>query len=454
MLIHRFLDTAGSRPDKACLIHGGSSLSYSELASQTDRLARRLAGRIASGDRVLVQLRDPLTQLVTFLAIIKAGGACVLLDTETTPAVAASLMKRHGLHLCIDAQFQPPAALAELPAVSPEAIFFGAFSSGSTGQPKLIWRDHHSWTSAFAAQSEVFGLGGDDILYLAGSLVYTANLNACLQLLAAGGTVVFAGGGMPRAWAAEMAACRATAVFMVPTNYRRLLAVLREPLPAVTSATSCGAKLDAGTAQRLQFAFPQARIIEYYGASELGHVSYQTAAELVAHPGSVGRAFPGVSITIEDKQIRVVSPYLAPAYRPQAAIGDLGHLDRDGYLYLEGRLKGLINSGGVKVAPEQVEQVLLQCPGVAEAVVGGIADPVRGQTVCAWLVKSRPELSSRDVLAFCRGKMLPHCCPRRIFFVDAMPLTSGGKIDKRRLLAEQRPAERPPMPAGGFTAEQ
>lgn len=437
MLIHGFMAAAGGEQlHKICLIHGDTRLTYGDFISRTDCLARRLAGRIASGDRVLVRLADPLAQLFYFFAIIKAGGACVLIDAATAADVMASVMERHGLTLCIDEQFQPPATACPLPASTPEMIFFGAFSSGSTGRPKLIWRDHQSWSSAFIQQSRVFGLDCSSVLYLVGSLVYTANLNACVHMLAAGGTVVFAGSGMPRSWAGEMAACQATAVFMVPANYRRLLPAMPEPLPAVMSVTSCGAKLDADTARRLKRCFPRARIIEYYGASELGHVSYQTADELIDRPGSVGRAFPGVTISIADNVVWVESPYLAPAYRPKATVGDLGRLDADGRLYLEGRLQGLINSGGVKVVPEQVEDVLRQCPGVAEAAVGGIADPVRGQAVCAWLVKSRPDLKSRDVLAFCRGRMFAHCCPKRIIFVDAMPLTASGKIDKKRLPAK------------------
>jgi len=96
-------------------------------------------------------------------------------------------------------------------------------------------------------------------------------------------------------------------------------------------------------------------------------------------------------------------------------------------------MQGIINSGGVKVVPEQVEAVLLQCPGIAEAAVGGIDDPIRGQLVCAWLVKNRPELKNRDVLAFCRERMFPHCCPRKIIFIEAMPFTASGKVDRKRL---------------------
>lgn len=434
MLIHDFLTAANSDQwDKICLIHGERQLTYGELRNRTDHLARRLAGGIAQGEAVLVQLADPVEQLLYFFAIIKAGGACVLIDSSAGADVAAAVRERHQLPHFIDEAFSLPANDSALPEIHQEDIFLGAFSSGSTGSPKLIWRDHQSWCSAFLSQNKIFGLSGRDTLYITGSLVYTGNLNICLQMLAAGGTVTIAAGRMPRRWVHELISCQATAIYMVPANYRLLLQAMDRPLSHITAVSSAGAKLDPHTASQMLLLFPKARIIEYYGASELGHITYQTAAELIEHPGSVGKAFPGVTITVEDGIIWVESPYLAPQYRPKASIGDLGQLDDQGYLSLHGRMQGIINSGGVKVVPEQVEAVLLQCPGIAEAAVGGIDDPIRGQLVCAWLVKNRPELKNRDVLAFCRERMFPHCCPRKIIFIEAMPLTASGKVDRKRL---------------------
>ena len=442
MLIHNFLTAvSGDNLDKTCLIHGNRRLTYGELMERTNDVACRLAGRIAKGDAVLVQVADPVEQLVYFFAIIKAGGACVLLDTAAGPDIVAAVIERHGLQLHIDEEFELPAASSQLPDIYPHDIFLGAFSSGSTGSPKLIWRDHQSWSSAFEAQGQVFGFDGSDTLYLTGSLVYTGNLNACMQMLDAGGTVAISASRMPRAWAHELIGCGATAIYMVPANYRRLLQAIEAPLAQIKAISSAGAKLDQNTVRQMLQYFPEARITEYYGASELGHISYQTAAELLENPGSVGKVFPGVTVTIADDIIWVESPYLAPEYRPKASIGDLGRLGDDGCLYLQGRVQGLINSGGVKVVPEQVESVLLQCPGVAEAAVGGIDDPVRGQVVCAWLVKNRPELTSRDVLAFCRSRMFAHCCPKKIIFIDSMPLTTGGKIDKRQLKVDKEKAQ-------------
>lgn len=436
MLIHQSIQAKGegAQADKICLIYGDIRLTYRELMGQTDCLAHRLAVQIKKGDKVLVKLSDPVAQLLYFFAVIKAGGACVLIDASTSEEVSAELYKRHKLNLYINESFEPATAKAPtLPDIHPQDIFLGALSSGSTGIPKLVWRDHQSWTSAFAAQSQVFKICSTDTIYLAGSLVYTANLNSCLHIFSEGGAVVIAGNSMPRTWVREITDCQATAIFMVPANYRRLLKAMEAPLTQIKSIISAGAKLDRNTVEKLRQYFPQSRIVEYYGASELGHVSYLTAEELVSQPGAVGKAFPGVKISIEDGVIWVESPYLAPQYRPKASVGDLGRIDAAGYLYLLGRKHGLINTGGVKVIPEQVEDILLQCPGVAEVVVCGVEDPVRGQIVCAWLVKSKASLKSSDILAFCRKKMFKYCCPRKIIFVDAMPLTANGKIDKSRL---------------------
>lgn len=433
MLIYQSFELmAQKQPEKVCLINGNSRCTYREFNGQMAYLAKRLAAQIQTGDRVLIRFADPVAQLLHFYAVVKAGGVGVLIDSTSPAALCAELIKRYTLQHHIQDGFQPaPAVDPTLPLIDRSAVFLGALSSGSLGTPKMIWRDHQSWTSAFAVQSRIFGIDGTDILYLAGNLSYTANLNACLHLLAEGGTVVFAGN--PRTWFREMIAHHVSAVFMVPAHYRTLLQLMPEPVGSVRSLVTAGAKMDDGAVRALTGWFPAAQIVEYYGASELGHVSYATAADLLACPRSVGKAFPGVTITIEDGVIWVESPYLAPAYRPKATVNDLGKIDEKGNLILLGRRQGLINFGGVKVIPEQVEAVLLQCPGVAEAVVGGVEDPVRGQRVCAWIVRRDQGIKSGNIRAFCRSRLNRPFCPQIIVFVEAIPGLANGKVDRLKL---------------------
>jgi len=435
VLIHSQLNVLRAiQADKVCLIHGEIQLNYQQFAQQVDCLADHLAMHIKKGDKVLVKLPHPLSQLLYFFAILKAGGACVFIDPSTSEEVCAELLERHNMTLYIHEKFQLSTKVAlTLPEIQQDTLFLGALSSGSTGTPKLIWRDHQSWMRGFSVQSKVFNISGSDALYLVGSLVYTANLNACLHLLSEGGTVVFASNSLPRTWVREIMDHEISAIFMVPTHYKMLLRAIKTPIERIKSAVTAGEKIDLQTVQNLIKYFPHAKIYEYYGASELGHVSYSTREDLLQHPESVGKAFPGVTLCIDDGCIWVKSPYLAPHYRPKATVGDLGRLDTEGYLYLLGRKHGIINTGGIKVIPEQVEAVLLQCPGIRQAVVGGIHDPLRGQRVCAWVVKNTASLTTEEILAFCRTKIRQQYCPHKIIFVDEIPINKNGKIDRIRL---------------------
>ena len=135
MLIHEILnDLSKIQANKICLIHGNIQLTYQEVAQQVDDLAYRLAAQIKKGDTVLVKLLSPVSQLLYFSGIIKAGGTCIFIDPYTSEEVCAELMERHRINLYIDKNFQLPIApLLLLPEVKQDDIFFGALSSGSTG---------------------------------------------------------------------------------------------------------------------------------------------------------------------------------------------------------------------------------------------------------------------------------------------------------------------------------
>ncbi len=245
------------------------------MTQQTDDLAYKLAAKLTKGDRVLVKLADPVLELIYFFGIVKAGGVCILADSSTSAQFCIELIEQHHIALYIDENFQLPVIPAALlPQINPEDLFLGALSSGTTGRPKLIWRNHQSWTSAFPLQSAVFHITHSTALYLTGSLAYTGNLNTCIHLLAEGGTVVIASNRLPRTWIKEIIQNQVNAIFMVPTNYRILLKVITEPLGQIKSITMTGAKLDFITVVKLITFFPESQIYEYYGSSELGHISF------------------------------------------------------------------------------------------------------------------------------------------------------------------------------------
>lgn len=416
--------------EKICLAFGEKTLSYGEFASTTEDMALRLAAVFPQGNKVIIKHPDPLIQLTYFFAAVQAGLIVLFLDPKASPETCQKIMIKSGASQILDESYVLPAKKAlSLPVVKKEDLFLGALTSGTTGQPKIIWRDHQSWTKAFPAQSKVFDLHGSDRLFLVNSLVYTANLNSCLHLLDQGGSIFFAEGRWPRSWIKEIKERNITAIFMVPAHYRILVRVLKQPLLTVKSIVSAGEKMDLATVKEILEKFPQGNIYEYYGASELGHVSYSKTEDLLKYPHSVGKAFPGVDFSLDSKgRITVTSPYLAPDFRPRCTSQDLGKVNLEGYLFLLGREKGLINKGGIKINPQEVEGVLQRCPGVMDVLVKGERDPLKGQKVAAWIVPLKEGcLSVGELRIFSRENLPKEYRPDCFYLTAEIPRNASGK---------------------------
>jgi acyl-CoA synthetase (AMP-forming)/AMP-acid ligase II len=226
-------------------------------------------------------------------------------------------------------------------------------------------------------------------------------------------------------------------------------------LPAVQTLMSAGAKLAPPLAAALRRLCPAARLIEYYGASELSFVSLADSGE-GCPADAVGRPIAGVEIAIRDAEggavapggigtLWVKSPMLASsvvvgagAFRRDAdgwaTVGDLAWQDGAGWLHLAGRADGMLISGGRNIYPAGVERALAACPAVADAVVLGIPDPYWGERLVA-VVRWQPgeALSLDRLISHCRTHLARHALPKQVFVTDAIPLTATGKPARARL---------------------
>jgi fatty-acyl-CoA synthase len=196
-----------------------------------------------------------------------------------------------------------------------------------------------------------------------------------------------------------------------------------------------------------------------YGSTETGMVCALHHAQRNRGAGCVGRAAPSTHLRIVDDngldvargevgEIWCASPMVSPGYFDRDAAnlfklssgsrwhasGDLGYLDAEGYLFLVGRKKDVIISGGENISADQVEDVLRQCPGVSDAAVIGIADEKWGESVLAFIVRQPgSQLTASDVEAHARGHLAGYKCPKRIEFLDVLPRTPIGKTAKSML---------------------
>lgn len=192
-------------------------------------------------------------------------------------------------------------------------------------------------------------------------------------------------------------------------------------------------------------------VLNSYGQTELGgEVVGWTAADArewgEAKLGSVGRPLPGIDVTIVDDEVLVRTPTtlarrIDPAFADRLTddgwfhTGDLGWLDEDGFLWLDGRVSDMINRGGLKVFPGTVEDVLVAADGVREAAVVGVPDDRLGEVPWAFVVRAGERVTEEDLRAWCRERLTPYRIPARFVFVDELPRNEVGKVVKRDLAA-------------------
>jgi acyl-CoA synthetase (AMP-forming)/AMP-acid ligase II len=256
----------------------------------------------------------------------------------------------------------------------------------------------------------------------------------------------------------------------VPTVFQVLLSLrglADRELPSLRFLTNTGAALPEPTVAAIRRTFPNARLYSMYGLTECKRATYLPPDQLEARPRSVGIPIPGTEAWIEDEDGKVLGPgdvgelmirgshvmqgywndpegtaeKLRPGRWPWERVlasGDLFRSDEEGYLYFVGRRDDLIKSGGEKVVPKEVEDVLHAAPGVQEVAVVGVPDRLLGQAVNAH-VSAHADAALEEVAlrAYCADHLEDHMVPRRIVIHDELPRTSNGKIDRRALAGSQ-----------------
>jgi len=281
---------------------------------------------------------------------------------------------------------------------------------------------------------------------------------SALSALATGGTVVVPAPFSPLTFWPALREHRPTWYSAVPTIHRMVLARARDGRPAGTETLrfvrSCSAalapELMAETERRLG-----APVLEAYGMTEACHqIASNPLPPAARRPGSVGLG-TGVEVAVLDDggaplpsgtpgQVAIRGPNVIDGYaaNPQAnaesfiggwfRTGDQGLLDERGYLTLIGRIKELINRGGEKISPREIDEVLLRHPAVAEAVAFGTPHPTLGEEVAAAVVL-QGEASERELLSHCREQLAAFKVPRKLHVVEAIPRTATGKVQRRKV---------------------
>lgn len=457
---------------KEALRFGEHSLTYAELAGA----AGALAGRIAGTGRVAVWATPTLETAVGVVAALLAGVPAVPLNPKTGERELAHILADSAptAVLAAPGTSLPPALealtridvlttagpVAELPATEPGpgSPAFVVYTSGTTGPPKGAVLPRRAVAHTLDALAEVWAWTPDDVLVHGLPLFHVHGLIlGVLGPLRHGGSLRHLGRFSVEGVARELST-GATMLFGVPTMYHRIAESLdadRELAKALTGArllVSGSAALPVHDHRRISAATGRA-VVERYGMTEtLMNTSVRSDGE--PRPGTVGLPLPGVELRLADEsdgigEIQVRGPNLFSGYlnRPDATAaaftedgwfrtGDMASLDEDGYVRIVGRkATDLIKSGGYKIGAGEIENALLDHPGVREAAVTGEPDADLGERIVAWVVATDPHSppTAEELADHVTAQLSPHKRPRTVRFLEALPRNDMGKIMKRAL---------------------
>jgi acyl-CoA synthetase (AMP-forming)/AMP-acid ligase II len=460
-------------------------VTYRDLIEQVMAMADALTALgIRRGDRVATVLPNGLAAIVSFLAASIAGTAAPLNpdyreeefrfyfeDTaarvvlcppdgaEEARKAAEGRVPVHSVEM-YERGFVRIAGISgkghSAEAPTPDEVALVLHTSGSTRRPQLVPLRHRNLTASTRNIATTYGLSRTDVALCAMPLFHVHGLVAStLSTFLAGGNVVVPAKFNPLSFWRGARDSHVSWYSAVPTIHQLLLSRAGDERPAGAQGLrfirSCSAALTPDTMRKMEQVFG-APVIEAYGMTEAAH-------QMCSNPlppgerkaGSVGQG-TGVRVSIMDDEgnhldrgergeVVIQGPNVITGYdnNPEAnaksftkgwfRTGDQGYLDEDGYLSITGRIKELINRAGEKIAPGEIDDVLMMHPAVAEAVAFGVSHPTWGEEVAAAVVLRQPQKKS-EILAFCRERLADFKCPKKLYIVETIPRTATGKIQR------------------------
>lgn len=475
-------------------VDGETRLSYAQLDALSARLADHLSmAGIGAADRVAVMLDNGLDAVLTVLAVARLGAILVPIGTRLrrpevsyivadAEPVALVYHQRYAAELPVegpegnlrfdttsdrwtmllrsDARGSPPPPPP--PSIAEDDVFGILYTSGTTGRPKGAMLTHLNVVHSCLHWQEVFGLQSGERAMLCVPWSHVAGLcGVLLPFLHVRGTLVLMAEFKRRAFLQLAQQERITYALMVPAMYG--LCLLEPDLASFDLtewriAAYGSAPMPEPTIRRFAEVFPRLQMANCYGATETtSPATIMPPGQGVAHAESIGRAVPCGDIRVmsdagvevppgEEGELWIAGPMVVPGYwhnsEASAAAfvagywksGDIGAVDASGYVRIADRKKDMINRGGFKVYPAEVESVLAGLPGVIESAVIGQPDAMLGESVVAFVSVANDSLTVGEVRAWCAERMADYKVPSRVEISRvSLPRNANGKIQKAEL---------------------
>jgi fatty-acyl-CoA synthase len=490
-----YASAAARRPNATALIDDAGALSYGELDRQANQLARGLsAAGVGAGDGIAVLCRNHRYFVEVTIAADRIGAHLIFLNTMfAAPQVSEVCDQERPSAIVYDDEFSetvaaasdgrlcfvawaerrgsgPDRTLDQLragrssgpldPPSSPGRIII--LTSGTTGTPKGAQREQPSSLAPAASLIDVIPLRAREITLIAPPLFHSWGMAHFSLALMLGSTIVLQRGFDPQRSLVAAARHGASALVVVPVMLQRMVdlpadALIGVDLSRLKVIAASGSALPGELALRAMDRFGEI-LYNLYGSTEVAWATVAGPEDLRAAPGTAGRPPRGTVVQLFDDQDRPVSEvglsgrifvgnglgfegYTGGQTKQQISglmsAGDVGHFDSEGRLFIDGRDDEMIVSGGENVFPREVEDLLADHPGVAEAAVIGVVDAQWGQRLRAFVVvrgANGPDQAELQELV--RDRLARYKVPREVLFIDELPRNATGKVLRRELSSD------------------
>jgi long-chain acyl-CoA synthetase len=453
----------------ALILHADArSLAYTELQAEVEAKVTELkahgVSRATLPTRTVgVCLWNTLEFVTVFFALQALGLVPVLISPRLTlPECEQILQNAHcsasisetGVAQLLEQAEPVGESIQVLPPET--AVMF--YTSGTTGQPKGVMLSHHNVLVNTALNQTAVHSRDTDVFLSASPFSHVFGLiNVMLNAVFSGATLVLIPSFQPRLYLEAMTVHQVTVLILVPTMYQLLVACLPNLAYDTAFVRVChsgAAPMPKALIEQIECLF-EAPVQEGYGLSEVTSIATSNPLDGARKPGSIGLPLPGIRVeVVDDENVRVAPGetgqlriagdtvmlgYYGQTDKTKARLrdgwvytGDMGYADDEGYLFLHGRVDDLMNVGGYKVYPKEIEDVLHRHPAVSACAVVAIPNAVFHHEVAAMLVLRAGEIWSSTLQAelqsWCKASLANYKCPRSYHVVESIPQTLSGKV--------------------------
>lgn len=473
----QIFDQVQNTPDKVALISGDIEITYSQLWDYCLCAAEKLKQdyHLKKGDRVILSAAGNIEFVYAYFGVHIAGGICVPIDPDTnqtrfeyiekstTPVCVMGLLhnvKKETI-LFTDVVNGTSKATYIVPEQSQVADIL--FTTGTTGAPKGVALSYNNLSAAARNINAFIGNTSSDVELLALPVSHSFGLGRLRCTLSKGATVVMLGTfANVKKFFKEMARCQVTMFAMVPASWGfikkmsgKYIGKFADQLKFIEIGSSF---MPVEDKELLMSLLPKTRICMHYGSTEASRSAFMEFHTYKDNLLSIGKASPNVEIKIftsqgtpaalgEEGEVCVKGEHVTCSYWNETPerfasdfydgyfrTGDCGTMDAEGNIYLKSRIKEMINVGGKKVSPMEVEDILNTIPGIKESACIGIPDPgiVLGEVVKAFIVAD-DNLSDEEIIQQLRPQLEVYKLPVEIERINAIPKTGSGKIQRLSL---------------------